>query len=369
MTPWQVLRAGRASQAALGYRVHHGPRVSVHYSTAAAAPAAPDSSRSFCLSREKQTLQGLNRRLALYLQQVQCLEAANQRLERQIQEELDRKCPRELRELDGYLRMMSLLQDQISECLSAQAQVRLQLLSAELTALDFKARCEKEHEHCGRVESELNDLRLLEEELKVQKVPELQNLLNDQTRQLKELQIQHQQDMQGLLAQVSGGLPVEMHRPKSSDLIQQLDHLRQMSVMLLEKNQSETWFDNQVSMLSSPEMTFDPSEIVQTEVVELRRTAASLDEELKRLQALNILSENSGQEPTESFVLQLEVLQQKADGLCTDLDLVLQAAAQQAEDHQALLDTKNKLETEIQDYRRLLDGLSREGYELTMTEI
>lgn len=67
MTPWQVLRAGRASQAALGYRVHHGPRVSVHYSTAA---AAPDSSRSFCLSREKQTLQELNRRLASYLQQV-----------------------------------------------------------------------------------------------------------------------------------------------------------------------------------------------------------------------------------------------------------------------------------------------------------
>lgn len=46
--------------------------------------------------------------------QVQCLEAANQRLERQIQEELDRKCPRELRELDGYLRMTSLLQDQVS---------------------------------------------------------------------------------------------------------------------------------------------------------------------------------------------------------------------------------------------------------------
>lgn len=70
MTPWQILRAGRASQAALGYRVHHGPWVSVQYSTATAASAAPDSSRTFCLSRGKLTLQHLNKRLASYLKQV-----------------------------------------------------------------------------------------------------------------------------------------------------------------------------------------------------------------------------------------------------------------------------------------------------------
>lgn len=68
MTPWQVLRAGGAIQAALGYRVHHGHGGLVHYSTAAAA--ALDGSRSFCLSTEKVTLQQLNSRLASYLQQV-----------------------------------------------------------------------------------------------------------------------------------------------------------------------------------------------------------------------------------------------------------------------------------------------------------
>lgn len=46
--------------------------------------------------------------------QVQYLEAANQKLECQIQEELDKKCPVELRELDGHLRTVSLLQDQVS---------------------------------------------------------------------------------------------------------------------------------------------------------------------------------------------------------------------------------------------------------------
>lgn len=73
MTPWQVLCARRATYAALGYRVHHGDGGLVHYSTApivTVGAVAPDSSRSFYLSREKLTLHQLNKRLASYLQQV-----------------------------------------------------------------------------------------------------------------------------------------------------------------------------------------------------------------------------------------------------------------------------------------------------------
>lgn len=51
------------------------------------------------------------------------------------------------------------------------------------------------------------------------------------------------QDMQGLLAHVSGGVSVEMQPTESLDLIQQL---RQTSVMPLDKNQNECWFNTQV---------------------------------------------------------------------------------------------------------------------------
>lgn len=70
MSPWQLLRASRATQAAVGYRVRHASGGSVHYSTAPVAADALDSSRSFCLSTEKATMQQLNSRLASYLQQV-----------------------------------------------------------------------------------------------------------------------------------------------------------------------------------------------------------------------------------------------------------------------------------------------------------
>ena len=52
--------------------------------------------------------------------------------------------------------------------------------------------------------------------------------------------------MQAVLAQASGGVAVEMQSVGSSDLIQQLDELRQTSVTLLDKNQSECWFNTQV---------------------------------------------------------------------------------------------------------------------------
>ncbi|KAI9518014.1 hypothetical protein NQZ68_042006 [Dissostichus eleginoides] len=374
----QVLRAGRASHAGVAYRVHHGPGVLVHYSTAPAA-GAPDSSRSFCLSRERLSMQLLNRRLASYLQQVQSLEVANQRLECQIQEELDRKCPQELRQLDGHLKAVSLLQGQISDCLSAQAEVKLQLLGAELTIFDFSSRCDMERERRGSVEAELGDMRPLQEGLLLHTLPELHKLWRDLTQRLTELKRQHQQDTRGLLAQASGGVAVEMQTTGSSDLIQQLEHLRRAGETLLHQKQCYNTQvhqhlqhrpnqpkpkEEEMYLLSSPAVTFDPragSEVVQAEVEELWRTAGGLEEELTQLQDLNMVLEASNLQQTESFDLQLVDLQQKADVVCRDLDSELQFAAQQAEEHQALLEVNSRLETQIEDYRRLLDASSIQG--------
>ncbi|KAK5913466.1 hypothetical protein CgunFtcFv8_007996 [Champsocephalus gunnari] len=355
-----VLRAGRASHARVGYRAHHGPGVWVHYSTAPAA-RAPDSGRSFCLSRERLSMQQLNGRLASYLQQVQSLEVTNQRLECQIQEELDRKCPQELRHLDGHLKAVSLLQGQISDCRSAQAELKLQLLGAELTVFDFSSRCDKESERRGSVEAKLSDMRQLQEGLLLRTLPELHKLQRDLIQRLTELQRQHQQNTRGLLAQASRGVAVEMQTAGSSDLIQQLEHLRRASETLLHQNQC---YNTQVSLLSSPAVTFDPragSEVIQAEVEELWRTAGGLEEELAQLQDLNMVLESSSLQQIESFDLQLEDLQQKAGVLCRDLDSELQFAALLAKEHEALLEVKIRLETQIEDYRRLLDASSIQG--------
>lgn len=60
------------------------------------------------------------------------------------------------------------------------------------------------------------------------------------------------------------------------------------------------------------------------------------------------------------------VLRERADSLCMDLDSALQDVAQQAVDHQTLLDTKTRLEAEIRDYRELLDETSLQWYDLML---
>ncbi|XP_035471654.2 uncharacterized protein LOC118289073 isoform X2 [Scophthalmus maximus] len=272
--------------------------------------------------------------------QVQCLEAANQRLRLQIQEQLDTK-------FHDELRTVSLLQHQVGECLSARAQVKLQLLGAELSVFHFSSRCEKVREHCRRLEAEIRDLRRRGEELRFHQLPRLQRLLNHGTEQQVELKIQHQQDVQGLLAQVSGEVAVGMQTDPSSDLIRQLDDLRQTSALLLDRNRD--------GRSSDPQTTLDPGEVIRAELAELRRMAAGLQDELTQLQNLTALLEDLCPEQTESLVLQ-----QRADGLCRDLESVRQVAAQQADAQQALLDINNKLEAELRDYKRLLDGLSQE---------
>ncbi|XP_067426621.1 keratin, type I cytoskeletal 24-like [Thunnus thynnus] len=144
-------------------------------------------------------------------------------------------------------------------------------------------RCENEQENCGRVEAELNNLRLQDEELMTHKLPELQNLLKGQTQQMMELQIQHQQNVQGLLAQASRGVAVEMQLGQSADLKLQLNDCRHTSVTLFDHNLDESCFNNQV-----PTLTFDSpavSEVATVGLKQLRATAASLEEELMLLQA------------------------------------------------------------------------------------
>lgn len=74
----------------------------------------------------------------------------------------------------------------------------------------------------------------------------------------------------------------------------------------------------------------------------------------------NELLEASGMELEDTLDQDLLVLEEGEDLLCHDLNSLLQASAQQAEDHQILLGVKYQLENEIHDYRRLLEGLEQQ---------
>lgn len=74
----------------------------------------------------------------------------------------------------------------------------------------------------------------------------------------------------------------------------------------------------------------------------------------------NEVLEASGMELENTLDHELLVLEEGEDLLYHDLNSVLQASAQKAEDHYILLGVKNQLENEIHDYRRLLEGLEQQ---------
>ncbi|XP_056144345.1 keratin, type I cytoskeletal 14-like [Lampris incognitus] len=373
--PWSMLRAKGALQTALGRtagcgRVYgdgvtrgqhgNGPYISMHFASA----AVPANSRSFSKppGTSELTLQELNRRLALYMDQVHSLEEANEKLEKQIQELLDRKCPSDLRELDRHLKTVDMLQAQISDCLSDQAQVKLELVNAELDVFDLNVKCEQVQKQQKCWEADLRDAKLIKEELSLHRLPDLHLLLASHTEELNRLHRQHQQDVKERLAHLSWGFAVEMQCTESSSLNQQLEDLRQNCITLVTESQTNTidWFNTKVSALSSKDelCSSSVSKVSQAEFSELQKTRVSLEQKLVQFQSQNMLLENMEVELREGYRRQLIGLQQRAGALGEELDSVLQAVGQRSSEHQALLNIKTRLETEIEDYRKLLNGQS-----------
>ncbi|KAG7267698.1 hypothetical protein CRUP_006522 [Coryphaenoides rupestris] len=323
MAPWQVLRARGALRTtrdrALGHGTvgghavaaasHHGntgPYVPVHYS----ADAASGSARTFSLgASNRMSMQDLNRRLAFYMDEVQALEAANETLEMQITELLDRKSPRDLLELDRHLAVVNELHAQITDSQTAEAQTKLQLVSRFLEATNLSARLDAERGQNVHLEAYLRDLRLTEEQLRVVTLPGLARLLTSYTQERAELQAQH--------LQASGDISMHLECAKSSILSQQLEMFRDESLKaMIDKNQAQNnnWFNAQQIMLEERDLSL-----------------------------------------TAAFSMQLAHLQQTTNGLEQQLSAVLQATSQQAEEYQALLHIKSGLEREIEDYTVLLD--------------
>ncbi|KAK0144495.1 Keratin, type I cytoskeletal 27 [Merluccius polli] len=292
---------------------------------------------------------------------VQALEAANEMLEMQIKELLDRKSPSDLIKLDRHLDIVNMLHSQITKRQTVKAQTKLQLVSLVLEASDLSARLDVARGQSVHLQAHLEELRLLREQMRTHTLPGLCRLVSLHTQELTELQTQHLQDVQGLCSQVSGEISMQLLCAESSKLSHQLETFRDESLnVMMDKNQEQNnhWFNTQASMLTCKQEETQPSsrsEDFQTELTKLRVTKLMLEEELTKLQTQKIILEESDLSLTEGYRIQLAQLQQRADGLGQQLGSILPTMSKQAEEYQALLHIKSSLEREIEDYTTLLD--------------
>ncbi|XP_041087389.1 keratin, type I cytoskeletal 19-like [Polyodon spathula] len=308
----------------------------------------------------KQTMQNLNDRLATYLEKVHSLESANSHLELQIREFYNNRAPMADKDLTGYYLTISELRKQISDSSMHSTKLMLQIDNAKLAADDFRIKYENELEMRRSVEGDIVGLRKFLDDLTLKKTDlemEIERLKED----IIHLKKSHQEDVQALRSQLSSDVFVEVDSAPGVDLGKILSEIREQYESVVAKNlrEVETWFKTQTEALSHQLTTKTTAiQTSKTKISELNRTFHSLEIELQAVQSLYYNLETTVAETERRYGAELSQLQVIIDRLQSELMQVRMDTERQGNDYRMLLDIKTRLEMEITEYRRLLDGES-----------
>ncbi|CAD7681606.1 unnamed protein product [Nyctereutes procyonoides] len=306
---------------------------------------------------EKETMQDLNDRLASYLEKVRSLEADNQRLEMKIREHLEKKGP-QVRDWEHYFKTIEDLRAQIFASAVDNARIVLQIDNARLAADDFRVKYETELAMRQSVESDIHGLRKVIDDTNVTRL-QLETEIEALKEELLFMKKNHEEEVKGLQNQIANsGLTVELDAPKSQDLSKIMADIRAQYDQLAQKNREELdkYWSQQIEE-STTVVTTQTAEIGKAEMTltELRRTAQSLEINLDSMRNLKASLENSLREVETRYAMQMEQLNGVLLHLESELSQTRAEGQRQAQEYEALLNVKVKLEAEIATYRRLLE--------------
>ncbi|XP_055976240.1 keratin, type I cytoskeletal 18 [Sorex fumeus] len=306
---------------------------------------------------EKETMQELNDRLASYLERVRSLELENRRLESKIREHLEKKGP-QVRDWSHYFKTIEELRAQIFSNSVDNARIVLQIDNARLAADDFRVKYETELAMRQSVESDIHGLRKVIDDTNVTRL-QLETEIEALKEELLFMKKNHEEEVNGLQAQIANsGLTVEVDTPKSQDLGKIMADIRAQYDELARKNREELdkYWSQQIEE-STTVVTTQNTELnsVGLRLTELRRTLQSLEIELDSMRNLKGNLENSLREVQARYAMQMEQQNGILLHLESELTQVRAEGQRQAQEYEALLNIKVKLEKEIATYRRLLE--------------
>ncbi|XP_066222433.1 keratin, type I cuticular Ha4-like [Saccopteryx leptura] len=307
---------------------------------------------------EKETMQILNDRLASYLEKVRQLERENAELECRIQERCQQQEPLLCPSYQSYFRTIEELQQKILCSKSENARLVTQIDNAKLASDDFRTKYEMERSSRQLVESDINSLRRVLDELTLCRAD-----LEAQVESLKEellcLKKNHEEEVNTLRCQIGDRLNVEVDAAPTVDLNRVLNETRCQYEAMVETNRRdvEEWYTNQTQELNK--QVVSSSEQLQTcqaEIIELRRTVNALEIELQAQHNLRDSLENTLTETEARYSSQLSQVQCMVTNVESQLAEIRCDLERQNQEYQVLLDVRARLECEINTYQSLLES-------------
>ncbi|KAH0626850.1 hypothetical protein JD844_002104 [Phrynosoma platyrhinos] len=322
----------------------------------------------FLAGAEKETMQNLNSRLANYLEKVRSLEEANAELELKIRHWYEKNgpgAPGVVRDYTKYHQIIEDLRHKIVNTTIDNANVVLQIDNARLAADDFRLKYENELFLRQSVETDINGLRKVLDELTMNR-SDLEAQLESLTEELAYLKKNHEEEITLLKSSSTGDVTVEMNAAPGVDLTKLLNDMRAQYEDLAEQNRREA--EEHFHKMSQPlqQQIYDDAgaaNSARNELIELKRSFQSLEIELQSLLAKKASLEGTLAETEGNYSSQLHQLQLQVSNLEEQLQQIRSETECQNSEYQQLLGIKTRLEMEIETYRRLLDGESFRSYE------
>ncbi|XP_017314549.1 keratin 97 [Ictalurus punctatus] len=307
---------------------------------------------------EKLTMQNLNDRLAAYLEKVRALEKANAQLELKIREWYEKRAP-VTHDYSRFMATINDLREKIRVASLGNAKIILQIDNSKLAAEDFKLKYENELMLRQSVETDISGLRRVLDDLTMSR-SDLEMQIEGLKEELIYLKKNHEEELAALRAHLSSSnVNVEVDAAPQQDLAQILSEVRSQYEGIAEKNrrEMEAWYKVKFDDLNKQvKVSTQTIETHRSEITELKRTLQSLQIELQSQLSLKSALEGTLGETENRYSLQLNQLQVIINKLEAELSQVRLDIERQANDYKVLLDIKTRLELEIAEYRRLLDG-------------
>ncbi|NXP27632.1 K1C19 protein, partial [Scytalopus superciliaris] len=307
---------------------------------------------------EKATMQGLNDRLASYLEKVRALEEANSDLEAKIRSWYQKQGPSPGRDYSSYFKTIEDLRDKILEATIDNARIVLQIDNARLAADDFKTKFETEQGLRLSVEADINGLRRVLDDLTLSRA-DLELQIEGLKEELAYLKKNHEEEMSALGGQATGQVSVELDSAPAIDLSKVLADMRDQYEQMAEKNRkdAEAWFHSKTEELNQ-EVAINTEQLQssRSEVADLRRSLQGLEIELQSQLSMKAALESTLADTEARYGAQLAQIQGLVGSIEAQLAELRIDMERQNTEYKILMDIKTRLEQEIATYRHLLDG-------------